>query len=78
MTDWKTIDSAPTDGTYIQLCQALDADGNPIVGKAFGLFTQVAAWWEGQGWIVYCSQIQEPIVHFVPSHWAPLPTNPLA
>lgn len=81
MTTWYPIKTAPKDGTEILLCQATNADKKPIT-DAFGIFCQVAAWWAdengGNGeWIVYCSLSQEPRLHFEPTHWARLPTNPL-
>lgn len=80
--DWQPIETAPKDGTGILLCRALSADKEPIRGASWGIFVQVAAWWSesdgGHGeWIVYCSMIQEPRLHFEPSHWMPLPNNPL-
>ncbi len=72
---WMPIETAPTDGTHILVCRATDADGNPI-GDSFGLFVQRAAWWEGEGWICYCSTVHEPIVFFDPTHWMPIPPAP--
>lgn len=82
MAKWKPIATAPKDGTGILLCRALDADKNPIRDSAWGIFVQVAAWWPeedgGQGeWIVYCSMSREPRLHFEPTHWLPLPANPV-
>jgi hypothetical protein len=73
---WQPIASAPKDGTAILLCRATDAQGKPIVGKAFDVFVQVGMWWEGDGWVVYCSQVHEPNVHFEPTHWMPRPEPP--
>lgn len=79
MTDWKPISTAPKDGTEILLCRRLDADGQPIVGKAFGIFCQVAAWWgEPERWVIYCSMVRDPSLHFEPTHWMPLPEPPSA
>ncbi len=65
------------DGTEVLVCRATDADGKPIVDDAWGIFVQRAAWWGGSdGWIVYCSLVQEPQLHFEPTHWMPLPPNP--
>lgn len=76
---WQPIETAPKDGTEVLLCRALNADQQPIVGEGWGVFVQVAAWWEGDNaWIVYCSMVREPRLHFAPTHWMPLPRNPLA
>ena len=79
--EWQDISTVPRDGRYVLLCRALDADNKPITGHAWGIFVQVAAWWKDEGddgeWIVYCSLISEPRLHFDPTHWADLPTNPL-
>ena len=82
MSNWRPIDSAPKDGTYIIVCQAVAADGKPIIGPAFGLFCQVAAWWaeenDGEGdWIVYCSIPSDPSLHFEPTHWQPMLPPPM-
>lgn len=78
---WQPIETAPTDGTQVLLCCAVNADGQPIHAEAWGLFVQVAAWWaeenDGEGaWIVYCSIPAEPELHFAPTHWALLPEPP--
>lgn len=75
--DWQPIETAPKDGTRILLCRAIDADGNPIDDDTFGLFVQRAAWWEGEGWVVYCSMPSEPRLFFDPTHWMHIPKNPL-
>ncbi len=68
---WQPIDTAPKDGTNILVCCAVDADGTQI--KSHGLFTQRAAWWGEEGWVVYCDIIQEPQCFFEPTHWMPVP-----
>lgn len=73
--DWNSdMSQAPKDGTAILLCRALDADGKPI--SPLGIFCQVAAWWGEEGWVVYCSMVREPRLHFDPTHWMPLPEPP--
>lgn len=83
MSDWRCVedDPPPKDGTAILLCWAIDAAGQPIDWdkdlKTAGVFVQVASWWgEDAAWIVYCSQIHEPRLHFDPTHWMPLPAPP--
>ena len=72
---WQPIETAPKDGSEILLCRAIDADKKPM-GDSFGLFVQRAAWWASEGWIVYCSMIQEPRCFFEPTHWMPIPAPP--
>ena len=72
----KPIETAPKDGTHALICRATDADGKPM-GESFGLFVQRAAWWEGEGWVVYCSMVQEPTCFFEPTHWMEIPPPPL-
>lgn len=75
---WKPIETAPKDGTEILLCRATDTDGGIIEAADWGIFIQVAAWWSGENdWIVFCSLPSEPRLHFMPTHWAELPANPL-
>jgi len=73
---WRTIGSAPRDGTFVLLCRNVDADNKQMSDDACGIFTQVAAWWGSEGWVVYCSMVCEPTLHFSPTHWAPLPKMP--
>ena len=79
---WRPIETAPRDGTAVMLCWAIDANGNPIDWtrdpRTAGVFVQVASWWEGENaWVVYCSMVQDPSLHFDPTHWMPLPAPPL-
>lgn len=76
MSAWQSIETAPKDGTHILVCRATDADGHPIKSEAFGLFVQRAAWWDAEGWIVYCSMVREPELFFEPTHWMPIPAPP--
>lgn len=77
-SEWLEIESAPRDGTKILLCRSSDADGEPITGNDFGLFVQRAAWWDSEGWVVYCSLPCEPQLFFEPTHWKPIPDPPKA
>ncbi len=85
--NWKPIETAPKDGSSVLLCWAVNADGKRIDWtkdlKTAQVFVQVAAWWEdeneGEGsWTVYCDLIREPLLHFNPTHWMPLPEPPAA
>jgi hypothetical protein len=77
---WQPIETAPKDGRALILCWAIDADGRRINWneemQSSGVFVQVASWWPGTGWVVYCSLIEEPLLHFDPTHWMPLPEPP--
>lgn len=79
MSAWQPIATAPKDGTSVILCRATDADGRPIdwhLDPGTNVFVQVAAWWGGEGWVVYCSMVREPVLHFDPTHWMPIPEPP--
>jgi hypothetical protein len=77
MNEWQPISTAPKDGTHILVCRAWDADGKPIGDEAWGVFVHNAAWWGNEeGWIVYCSMIQDPRLYFEPTHWMALPDPP--
>lgn len=80
---WRKIESAPKDGTSVLLCNAIDADGKPIDWhhdpQTAQVFVQVAAWWDGDdAWIVYCSHVEEALLHFEPTHWMRVPAPPHA
>lgn len=66
MTEWKTIDSAPKDGTYILLFQpdALEPD------------MTVCAWFDD--WWMACDgkNPELPLRGKQPTHWCPLPNPP--
>jgi hypothetical protein len=81
MGEWQPIETAPKDGTAVLLCWAINAGGKPIDWRTdpttADVFVQVAAWWAGDNdWIVYCSMVREPSLHFKPTHWMPLPPPP--
>ena len=78
---WQPIETVPRDGTAVVLCWAIDADGNPIDWtsnmQTAGVFVQVASWSEEIGeWAIYADMISDPILHFRPTHWMPLPLPP--
>lgn len=78
--NWQPIDTAPKDGSAVLLCWAVNADGERIDWSAepqtAGVFVQVASWRGEEGWIVYCDHVQDPTLHFRPTHWMPLPESP--
>lgn len=78
---WRPIETVPKDGRAVILCFAINADGNPIDwtfdAMTAGVFVQVASWREAIGeWAVYADMISDPILHFNPTHWMPLPLPP--
>jgi len=76
---WQPIATAPKDGTGVLLCRAYDADGKPINWERdpelAGVHVQVAMWWETK-WVVFCSLPTDPLLHFEPTHWQPVPPPP--
>lgn len=86
MSEWQDISTAPRDGSAVILCCAIDGDGEPInwledISTA-GVFVQIASWsalecWGHGSWVVYCSLVQDPELHFIPTHWMPLPAPPV-
>lgn len=76
--EWRPVETAPKDGQQILLCQATNSKGEPLSTLSFALFVQVASWWgDKAGWMVYCDLVQDPQLHFEPTHWAPIPTPPV-
>lgn len=78
--EWKPIEGAPKDGTEILVCRWPTCDEK---ATDLSLSCQVAAWWseenDGEGaWIVYCSILREPELHFEPTHYRELPPPPEA
>lgn len=77
--EWHTIETAPKDGKTVLLCRAVDVDGQIMEADVIrSVFMQVAAWWDNCGWMVYCSLVKEPELHFTPTHWMPLPLPPVS
>lgn len=84
MVTWKTIESAPKDGTAVLVM--LDVWPGTATGRADecnGHNTYVAAWWAGENggrgaWICYMDAIEDPRCPVEPTHWMPLPPPPIA
>lgn len=77
MAEWKPIESAPRDGTWVLICQSHGTDSR----DDFGSFVHRAAWWasenDGSGaWIVYNAQPLDPECFFEPTHWMQIPEPP--
>lgn len=82
MSQWRTIDSAPRDGTAI-LLHDNEAPGLPggRAANCNGHNTYVAAWWAGENhgqgaWICYMDAVLDPQCPIEPTHWMPLPEVP--
>jgi hypothetical protein len=83
MSEWKTIESAPRDGTRILAMGVYSVSGNVAYEPA------TVSWCDGSGWAFdygdglvvdsvsreYCSDI---VSMEVATHWQPLPTPPKA
>lgn len=72
---WRTIDTAPQDGTAVL---AYDAEGDNIFIAAWRawyspvLRANVTCWWSNGARTAY----QPSTLRIRPTHWMPLPTNP--
>ena len=79
VSEWQPIETAPKDGTAILVCWAFNSEG-PIRWEedpaTAGVFVQVASWCGAEEWVVYCSMVQDPRLHFNPTHWMALPDAP--
>lgn len=76
--EWQPIETAPRDGTGLLLCKARDATGRLMPEDAWPYYVQVAFWVEEEEkWIVDCNRIYDLELDFTPTHWMPLPANPL-
>lgn len=63
MSDWRDIETAPKDGSYIIAC------ANMYGKKEYPYFMEVVSWngsdWSTDGYPIY-----------LPTHWMPLPKPP--
>jgi hypothetical protein len=79
--EWQSIDTAPKDERSM-LVHNNAAPGLPTgrAEKCWGANTAVAAWWDDEGedgrWVCYMDAISDPLLHFTPTHWMPLPDPP--
>lgn len=75
MNEWKPIETAPKDGTYILVCQKdiPGWDGNMWVVAFFGVGEEepIPSWWTSGGPNGGIDFIGDPF-----SHWQPLPPPP--
>lgn len=78
MSEWKTIETAPKDGTFIIII-GKDIDGN------FWVLPEIAHWQENlldgnetgkhfSGWIEYCPEVKMRFCDV--THWIPIPKPP--
>lgn len=64
MSEWKTIDSAPKDGTHILLAPSMEGDRH---GSREGFWTEM------YGGVWYMSSVGHLNGFWRPTHWMPLP-----
>ena len=83
MSIWKTIDSAPMDGTAVLVMRDIwPGNDSGRADSCNGHNTYVAAWWASEGsdgtgrWVCYMDAVHDPVCPIVPTHWAPLPPAP--
>jgi len=68
MSEWKSIETAPTDGTHILL---VDAEDTPFADREVCM-----GWWNLDGWRDYGVRGCNGQCDYAPTHWMPLPTPP--
>lgn len=75
---WQPIKTAPKDSTSILVMN--NDEPSSLGGLAETCWagnTAVAAWWGGEdGWVCFMDMVQDPMLHFEPTHWMPLPEPP--
>lgn len=77
---WKTIDTAPMDGTAVLVMRDIwPGTASGRAEKCNGHNTYVAAWWASEGrWVCYMDAVFDPTCPIAPTHWMPLPLPPNA
>jgi len=67
----------PMDGRAVLFVKITSADDELIKPSTVSsVFMQIACWWAHEddnddgNWVVYCSMVQDPYLHFEPTHWA--------
>lgn len=85
LNQWMGIEYAPLDGTAV-LVMNDDCPGTKS-GRAeeCGAHnTAVAVYWgdddheyDPNNWYIYNSAVEDPMLHFEPTHWMPLPEPPI-
>lgn len=82
---WKTIDSAPMDGTAVLVMRDIwPGTASGRAEECNGHNTYVAAWWAIEGsdrkgrWVCYMDAVFDPTCPIEPTHWMPLPLPPSA
>ena len=82
---WKTIDSAPIDGTAVLVMRDIwPGTASGRAEECNGHNTYVAAWWASEGsdgkgrWVCYMDAVFDPTCPLAPTHWMPLPLPPSA
>jgi len=84
VSTWRTIESAPRDGTAILVMRDIwPGTKSGRAEECNGHNTYVAEWWGDEGdesegrWICYMDAIQDPECPIEPTHWMPLPMPPI-
>lgn len=81
MSEWISVeDELPKDGQSVLVHDNI-APGSPsgTADKCWAGNTAVAVYYDdeyGERWSVYMNMVQDPRLHFDPTHWQPLPAPP--
>lgn len=84
MSEWQPIETAPRDATAVLVHRNIwPGTKSGYSEECNGHNTYVAEWWEnedGRGggrWVCYMDQVSEPTCPVEPTHWMPLPRQPV-